>query len=140
MKLNYITLLFLLSAPVTSTAQAIDFFQPPTIFTKSPEKTFKHQKSWFYYSKNSNSYIFQAYLPDFDKDDVVFKLSKRLVDGLQIYVSASKWKTVNSKYLPTKTLLTFSQTINLPSASYDDIKSRFEDNVLTLTLPVLDAN
>lgn len=120
---------------LATNAHAFDIYQPPSIFTNSPLKTFQLQKSWFYHSKLTNSYIYQAYLPAFTKDQIKIKVSTRLAGGYQIYVSASKWTTKQNKYLPSKELFTFSDTINLPPSSPHLLEQSFHDNILTVIIP-----
>lgn len=115
---------------------ALDYFQPPGVFTNSPIESFKHQKSWFYHSKSGNVFIYQAYLPDFEENNVQYTVSKRLSSGYQIYITASKWITsekINTS--PTKTLITFSDTVNLPPSKTKLINSYFRDNILTIRIP-----
>lgn len=130
---SILLIILLISAPTI----ALDYFQPPAVYTASPTQTFKHQKSWFYYSKNTNSYIVQAFLPDFNKDDITIKISKRLVDGYQLSISASKWYEVKHKYHPSKKLLTFSQTVNLPPSNINSLEQSYSDNILTITISPL---
>jgi len=133
--MRYLFLIFLSTLGFPTIA--VDYFQPPGIFTHSPAQTFTHQKSWFYFSGNQNSYIYQAYLPDFSKEDVEFKISKRLVQGFQLDISAQKWKTKNSGFLPIQELLNFSQTINIPKSKHEDATSSFVDNILTIKIPTI---
>jgi hypothetical protein len=120
---------------ISFSATAIELYQPPAIFTDSPDQTFNHQKSWFYFSKRQNSYVYQAYLPDFSKDDVKFSFKKRLVDGFQLDITVKKWITKHGKYLPTQELLNFSETVNIPDSDHNHATSGFFDNILTIKIP-----
>lgn len=115
---------------------SIDYFNPPTVFTNNPKETFNHQKSWFYYSKDKNSYVYQAYLPGFTEDQISVKIVKRLAGGYQLDVNASRWDEVYHRYTPSKVLKTFSESVNLPiDTDQKNIKSGFNDQIMSIKFP-----
>lgn len=118
---------------------AMEVYSPGFNIYGSPLESFTSQKRWIFFNKKNQSFVIQAYLPDFKKENVDFKVEERLTGGLRVRIIASQWRDVPATadgLLPKRVLMTFDESISLPvEIDSEFITSRFDGEILTVIIP-----
>lgn len=139
---KYIKILILALVPTiilaSGTVRALEIYTPPSIFLDTPHDAFTEPKHWMYYSEDRKSYIIQAYLPGYSRDEIEFEIKETMRGGYSLSIDAARWKggIVLKTGLIGKRLITFGKSVNLPDGvEIDKETSSYRDSMLTIMIP-----